>query len=144
VLVFGGWDPELAATRKNRNKRRRKEKQLPAAGKSSSSGGGGCAAVTKGPDSSSVAAEKESSSSSAYFNDLFVLDTERWFWSECLLPDRGGCPLPSVRTGHSAVFDAPRQRLLVFGGQQLTSDGQDVAFLDDLVEIGPLSVTLAD
>ena len=121
VVIFGGWDPELASTR---NKRRKKSGHSPAASSGTPVAGGGC----------------QEEATSAYFNDLFVLDTGRWFWSELSLPG----PLPSVRTGHSAVFDAPRQRLLVFGGQRLTDDGRDVAFLDDLCAIGPLRITLAE
>jgi N-acetylneuraminic acid mutarotase len=48
----------------------------------------------------------------ALFNDVWVLDVERWEWQ--LLPTSTAAP-PAPRMGHSAVALAPH-RILVFGG----------------------------
>ena len=45
-----------------------------------------------------------------------ILDTETWTWLQVPVSDPLADPKPSGRHGHSTIFDAPRNRLVLFGG----------------------------
>jgi hypothetical protein len=45
-----------------------------------------------------------------------ILDTQTWTWLQVPVSDPLASPKPSARHGHSTIFDAPRNRLVMFGG----------------------------
>jgi hypothetical protein len=58
---------------------------------------------------------------STTFNDLWALDLRSNAWTKVDAP-----AAPPSRFGHNAVFDAPRKRLVVFGGQAGSTFFNDV------------------